>query len=85
MLHSFGKQRMIAIPLACSIQRVEEKVRLVELGKHLRAILPSSQGITQRAGEAIEQAGLQQKVLQGLWLSVEYIRYQVFENMLVAA
>src|SRR5581483_3423834 len=74
LLHSLGKKRMVAIPLARSIQRIEEEVCLVEPGKHLRAILSSGQRVTQRSGQTVEQAGLQQKVLQGLRLGMKHVR-----------
>src|SRR5258708_5767367 len=84
VLHSFGEEGMIAIPLPGSVKRIEKKIGLIQPREYLCAILATQERITEWGAQTTEQAGLQEKGLQCLRLGVEHVGDQIFNDMLMA-
>src|SRR6266508_2941800 len=81
MLHRFGKQRMITIPLPGLIERHNEKISALQIFKYRRAVIPAGEGIAERRSQAAERAGLEQKDLDRLRLGLEHLCAKVGRDM----
>jgi hypothetical protein len=66
-----GKQGVVAIPLPLVIEWNEKQVGMLQVLQQHLAIVPFSHGIAQWPTQAVQDAGLQHKVLDIFWLSLE--------------
>ena len=87
-----GKQLVIAIPAPLPIERNQEQVLTLQLVQHQlavggirRRIVAEQEGIAERAGQLIEDGGVQQEALDMARLLLEHIFDQVIEDEAMAA
>ena len=80
-----GEQVVVAPPAAHLIQRYQEQAGLFYPLQHRLAVVPAGDRITQPAGQAFQQRGLQQEGAQLLLLAVQHLLGQVVQDIAVAA
>ncbi len=59
MLHSLGKERVIAIPLPNVIEWDQEQIGVLQLFEHHLTIAPAGDRITERTGQGFEKGRLE--------------------------
>src|SRR5260370_31074893 len=84
-LHSFSKERMIAIPLLGPIEWLQEQLSTRHCLEELFTLGAPGHGITEGSGQATEHARVQQKGLEWFRLGIEHFGDEELHHMPVAA
>src|SRR5215468_10092238 len=79
MLHRFGKEGMITIPLPGTVQAFQEQVSSLQCFQKRCTVQPARQGIAERPGQAHQETCLQEKASQFLWLGIQHFSHKVVE------
>src|SRR5258708_17112221 len=82
--HGFSKEGVIPIPLSSFIQRLQKEASALQRFQKMGTIIPLGNSIAEWAGQTAKNACLEKKVLERLWLNMEYLRDKVFHNGSVA-
>jgi hypothetical protein len=80
-----GKQVVIAIPTSLVIKRDDKQVCPVERFQHALAPLPLCHRLAERSAQALEDAGVQEKLLHHRRLPCEHLFAQVVQHIAMAA
>src|SRR6266536_3065353 len=71
-LHSLGEERVIAIPLPKAIERLQKQISVLHCFEELLTLVLPKHGITERSGQTIEYACLEQKDLERFRLGCQH-------------
>jgi hypothetical protein len=85
VLEKLGEERVIAIPLALVVERVEKEIRSLDPVEHSARSGCLSHVVAERAAEAFEDRGLEQETLDGRFLALEHLRAEVVDDLAVVA
>ncbi len=83
-LQEHGEQRVIAVPAAQAVQRLDEQAATLEPFEHLAAVTGLGQTIGQGGVEAVEQAGRLEKTAQVIGQPLDHLFAHVVADVRVA-
>src|SRR5690606_18588934 len=79
-----GEEAVIAIPLAALVERDQEQAVALQRFQHRLTVPGAGDGITQRPAQAVEHAGLEQKLPDILRTTGQHIRREVIRDVSMA-
>ena len=85
LAQGFGEQAVVAIPLSLLVEGHQEQVGPLQEVEHGLAPILLPHGITEWRAQSIQDAGLQQEILDIFTLTIQHLFQQVVHDIVMAA